>query len=85
MCGTLLNALDAIWLAYAVIAFVAFISIPAIIWSANVIWASTYVKVSPDGHETGKVTARAGYQQMDDDEEEQPSRNHSKQVTITIR
>jgi hypothetical protein len=49
----MVNALDAMWLAYTLIALISAVAMPALIWSANVLWAHTYVRVAPGP--TGKM------------------------------
>jgi hypothetical protein len=47
ICGKLLSSIDALWLSYYILGVFAAISIPVIIWSVNVIFASAYVTVTP--------------------------------------
>lgn len=88
LCGSLVNSLDALWLSYAIIAFFAAISMPALIWSANVIWAYTYVQISPDNADDKKNGKGRdnGYKVMatNEDEEESPRRRQG-EVVVTIR
>lgn len=83
VCGNLLNSLDSMWLSYALIAIFAALSMPALIWAANVIWAHTYSKVMPDGSGNG----RGGYKVMNsyEDENEGYGRQRNGEIVVTIR
>ncbi|KAI8901468.1 hypothetical protein BC833DRAFT_577806 [Globomyces pollinis-pini] len=78
LCGSFLGGLDSLWLAFAVLAIMGFLSMPALIYATNRLLAKYYIAVNPEmigadlkGKQKSTGRVRDSSPEDDDDDDEQ--------------
>ncbi|KAI8906310.1 hypothetical protein EDD86DRAFT_240622 [Gorgonomyces haynaldii] len=92
VCGQLEGALDGMWLAYGILGIFAFISMPALIWATNRLWAQHYQKVTPVDVASGFKSPKPRSTKLETNQPQPkksfydvlPSNNSKKSVKVSV-